>query len=452
MKRFLSVLFATLLLSAVLCVYASASDFDAVAEDLSAIGMFRGTDNGFELDRVPTRSEAAIMLVRLYGAEEMAKAAYENGEISHPFTDVSAFTSPYVAWLYTNEITNGFTDTTYASQRACSAQNYVVFLLRALGYKDGIDFQYADALSFAQSKGFYNPEMFNGEFLRDDLAALTYQALAADMANGKTYLLDNLISDGAVNAKAAKSLTEKIQLYRSMTSAMATMDENAMDIDIDTKMNLTMSAAGETITSSADVSGNMKMITDSPDIQLAYSMKTTNNGVSTEINLWMKDGWMYFHTDDLAMVKYHMEDQAAALESIEPIDMDTLDVSGLAMLDSISSRKSGSNTIYTMVINQNLGGLDSLAEEETTASSFTPITVIYTVDYRGHLKSVEMTYSADMTMEMPLTDGSAEKIEVRSDYHIMMKINATGNKVKITWPDFSDASEIVGGNSWPVGL
>ena len=149
MKRFLTLLFTTLLLTAALCVTASASDFDAVAEDLSAIGMFRGTANGFELDRAPTRSEAAIMLVRLYGAEEKAKAAYDAGEISHPFTDVSQFTSPYVAWLYTNGITNGYTATTYASQKPCSTQNYAVFLLRALGYKDGQDFQYADALTFA---------------------------------------------------------------------------------------------------------------------------------------------------------------------------------------------------------------------------------------------------------------------------------------------------------------
>ena len=184
MKRFLTMLFTTLLLTAALCATASASDFDAVAEDLSAIGMFRGTANGFELDRAPTRSESAIMLVRLYGAEETAKTAYDAGEISHPFTDVSQFTSPYVAWLYTNGITNGTTATTYGSAKPCSAQNYPVFLLRALGYKDGTDFQYADALAFAQEKGFYSPELFSGTFLRDDLAALTYQGLAADMADG----------------------------------------------------------------------------------------------------------------------------------------------------------------------------------------------------------------------------------------------------------------------------
>ena len=230
MKRFLTLLFTTLLLTAALCVSASASDFDSAAEDLSAIGLFRGTEKGFDLDRAPTRSEAAIMLVRLYGAEDAAKAAYDAGEISHPFTDVSAFTSPYVAWLYTNGITNGFTATTYASQRPCAAQNYAAFLLRALGYQDGKDFAYADTLTFAQEKGFYEPTLFTGTFLRDDLAALTYQALAADLADGSTYLLSSLISSGAVDAKAAQPMTEKITAFRALQGAFAGMDANAMDL------------------------------------------------------------------------------------------------------------------------------------------------------------------------------------------------------------------------------
>ena len=122
MKRFLTSLVTVLLLTMALTVAASASDFDAAAKDLSAIGVFRGTEAGFELDRAPTRSEAAIMLVRLYGAEEQAAADYEAGTISHPFTDVSDFTAPYVAWLYTNGLTNGTSATTFGSAAPCSAQ------------------------------------------------------------------------------------------------------------------------------------------------------------------------------------------------------------------------------------------------------------------------------------------------------------------------------------------
>ena len=84
MKRFLTVFLSAMLLCSMLCVPASAASFQSAAEELSAIGMFRGTDKGFELDRAPTRSEAAIMLVRLYGAEEEAADAYASGEIKHP--------------------------------------------------------------------------------------------------------------------------------------------------------------------------------------------------------------------------------------------------------------------------------------------------------------------------------------------------------------------------------
>ncbi|WP_036630651.1 MULTISPECIES: S-layer homology domain-containing protein [unclassified Oscillibacter] len=142
MKRILTILAATLLLTAAMAGTASASSYDSVAEELSAIGVFRGTAGGFELDRAPTRSEAAIMLVRLYGAEDEAKAAYEAGEISMPFTDVSETAAPSVAWLYSQGITNGTSATTFGASSPCSAKMYCAFLLRALGYEDGVDFLY----------------------------------------------------------------------------------------------------------------------------------------------------------------------------------------------------------------------------------------------------------------------------------------------------------------------
>ena len=230
-----------------------------------------------------------------------------------------------------------------------------------------------------------------------------------------------------------------------------------MDMDIDMKMDMTMSAEGESMTTSADVTGNMKMIVDGTDIQLAYLIKTTTDGVSMETNMWMKDGWIYFYSGDDTMLKYQMNDPSAILEDIEPINIDTLDVSGLAMLDSITSKKSGSNTIYTIVINENLGGmLDSVAaltgEDEAMSMTLSPITASYTVDRKGNLKSIAMLFSAAMTMELPMEDGTALSMNLKYDYDMTIKINATGNQVKIVYPDLSAASEVVGGNSWPVGL
>lgn len=449
MKRFLSLLFTTLLLTVALCVTASASDYDAVAEDLSAIGMFRGTANGFELDRAPTRSEAAIMLVRLYGAEETAKKAYEAGEISHPFTDVSEFTSPYVAWLYTNGITNGFTETTFASQRPCSAQNYTTFLLRALGYKDGEDFQYADALVFAQEKGFYEPIMFSGEFLRDDLAALTYQGLAADTADGETYLLDKLIQDGAIDADAAKPMTETFEAYRAMESAFSGMDENAMDMDINMDMNVRMEAAGEVMEMPTSTTGSIATIVDGSDVEMAYALTTVAEGTEMDMGMWLKDGWMYMSMsteDGLLNVKAPVEDELAVMEEVGTVDVSAMDVSGLAMIESIVTKKNGSNTEYTMVIGQGMDGMvdsvSAMTGDDTNGTNISDMTITYVVDRNGVLKNMNMAFSAGMEMPFPMEDGTVMSMKLQYDYIVEMAIKATGSSVRIKYPDFSKFTEI----------
>ena len=453
MKRFLTVFFTALLLTAALCVTASASDYDAVAGDLSAIGMFRGTANGFELDRAPKRSEAAIMLVRLYGAEEEAKAAYDAGQISHPGTDVSDCTSPYVAWLYNKGITKGATATTFGSAGPCSAKMYCAFLLRALGYEDGVDFQYADTLEFAQQKGFYDPTMFAGDFLRDDLAALTYQGLATDLKDGSTYLLDSLVKSGAVDAESAKPMTEKIDAYRAMSAAMNTVDANAMDVDVDMQMDMTITAEGETMQVPSTMRGNLKMIVAEDDsVQMAYTMKTVSQGESVDMDIWMKDGWVYLSTEmngEAMKLKYSVEDQLAAVEGLGTVNVDAMSVSGLAMLESVTAKKaSGGNTEYTIVIGE---GVNSLVENVlgmmgqdvgSMDMRLGKMTATYTVDSKGNMKKVDMTFTASVKMDVPMEDGQSYSMAADYDYDMTMTVNATGKNVKVTFPNFSDFQEI----------
>lgn len=103
------------------------------AQMLYDLGLFRGTENGFELDRVLRRDEAAAMLVRFLGGEEQALA----GDWSHPFTDVPAWADPYVGWLYENGLTKGVSETRYGAAQATTTGQYAVFLSRALAGGDG---------------------------------------------------------------------------------------------------------------------------------------------------------------------------------------------------------------------------------------------------------------------------------------------------------------------------
>lgn len=479
MKRFLTLLFTTLLLTAALCVTASASDYDAVAEDLSAIGMFRGTANGFELDRAPTRSEAAIMLVRLYGAEENAKTAYAAGEISHPFTDVSEFTSPYVAWLYTNGITNGFTETTFASQRPCTAQNYTVFLLRALGYKDGTDFQYAEAFNFAMTKGMFDTSFLGGTFLRDDLAAVTYQALACKLADGSTYLLDSLVKSGAIDKTAAKPITDKIETYQKLASTSMETMKDSLDADIAMKMNMDMKMAGTAEGQSMDMNaavamdakGNIQMILNKDlkmglklDMNMDMKMKDVDGTEMTltqpmSMGMWIKDGWLYMQQDESCYKMELGEDMNEFLTVYQEIMAQVGEMSDMSVammmpyLDEISATKNGSNTIYTLTVNEDafmgmmndvmdmvfaeLGGDLSLGLD----MDLTDCTYTYTVNSRGQLKNV--TAAAKMNMKLDMSEGQETAVMTMGiDMNMEMKVNATGSSVKVSYPDLTKFPDI----------
>ena len=205
-KRIICLLLTACLLISGLCMGVFAATPEQVAEELCTIDVFRGGATGFGLDRAPTRNEAAVMLVRLYGAEQQALYEYECGYTSHPFTDCVDWAEPYIAWLYTNGLTRGVSATSFGGNRVCSAKDYAVFLLRSLGYVDNYDFTYDGAEDFAAYAGFYNRHLYGGQFLRGDLALMTYYALSCKTADGKRTLLDSLVESGAISRDAARSM------------------------------------------------------------------------------------------------------------------------------------------------------------------------------------------------------------------------------------------------------
>ncbi len=447
MKRLVTLLVTALLMTAALCVSASAADYQSAAEDLSAIGMFRGTVNGgFELDRAPKRSEAAIMLVRLYGAEEEAAAAYQSGEISHPFKDVGPIASPYVAWLYTKGITKGATATTFNSNAACTDKNYVVFLLRALGYEDGKDFQYAESLTFAEKLGFYQADYFEGPFLRDDLAAITLQALATDKKGGETYLLKSLIDTGAVDATKAKNLTEKIENYRALTRATDAVDSVSQDTNSLTQARGTVQYAGDTMDVSFDSSTREKIVLRNGKVQFSSETKITQNGETTESGTWIKDGWLYIYTKDggvTAKNKVAVDDSMTDADLAE-VESNQVDKVGLSAIKSISVVKDGLTSYYSVDVDASAaaflsGILENYVDEDDkdlTSIEVSDIKVTYTVNGQDVLGAMTTSFRLKIVYASGEFQGDPMVMDMK--YTVASNILATGNAVSITFPDFSD--------------
>ena len=206
--------------AAMLTASAFAANYTNCADSLHEMGLFQGTQNGYDLDRTPTRAEASVMLVRLLGKEAEAKTL----TYTAPFTDLKGWEKPYVQYLYSNGLANGTNRTTFNPTGKCTAQMYAVFLLRALGYSDTADFSYANAIETAREQGIYDTGIINVQnFLRDDAAAASYTVLSVSPKNSEGTLLGQLVSENAIteaDAKRYQSLFSSYAQYREATAGM----------------------------------------------------------------------------------------------------------------------------------------------------------------------------------------------------------------------------------------
>ena len=208
----------------------SAALYQEQADILFDLGLFKGTTTGYNLDWTTTRAQAATMLVRLLGLEaEVAAGTYE-----HPFTDVPAWVDNVVGYLYENGITKGVSTVNklFGAEDLCSANMYVTFVLRALGYDEAVgDFAYTTAVDDAVSIGVIDAGLADAladkEFLRDDMVMVSFAALTADLKGGEDgTLLDKLIGDGAVDADTAAQYQEQFDAYAALRDeASAPADE-----------------------------------------------------------------------------------------------------------------------------------------------------------------------------------------------------------------------------------
>ena len=235
-----------LLLGLLWCTPAAAADFEPCADALYNMGLFQGTDLGYELDQPATRIQALIMLIRLMGQEDEALASnYE-----FPYHDVPAWAAPYVGYAFRFGLTDGMSATSFGPNEACTAQMYATFLLRALGYDDlgARDFTYDDAVDFALERDVVDTYCLPGEvFLRDNMVAMSYTALAADPKDGaQETLLERLCADNSVDSTAALPLLTLFAAYRNCVRAAERLNSRE-SVELTTSVSAALSLQDATI-------------------------------------------------------------------------------------------------------------------------------------------------------------------------------------------------------------
>ncbi len=184
--------------------------YTSEAYALKNLGLVKGAANGLELSRGNTRAESITMLIRLLGEEESALASLR----AHPFTDVDAWAQKYVGYAYSMGYTNGVSPTRYDGSSYTTANQYVTFVLRALGYNDSIgDFNYNTAVKDAVRLGVLTSsdmaEMEKTPFYRDMVMHISYRAMSAKVKGSDKTLLAQLVLNGAVSGDKANEFLQK---------------------------------------------------------------------------------------------------------------------------------------------------------------------------------------------------------------------------------------------------
>jgi len=442
MKKILAIILVVALMLGTFAIAASAANFENLAEELYELELFRGTEAGFDLDRAPTRAQALVMLLRLLGLEEQAQTSeYEN-----PFEDMAGhWAVSYAAFAYEHGLTTGTSANNFSPNALASAQMYVTFVLRALGYNDQAgDFTFANALAFGTTVGVFSDLLDTGEFLRDHMVAVSYLALVAEPVGGEfPTLLEQLIADGAVDATAAEVVLRKVDLfeeYMVLSEALAALTRFALA----GTMTLDATVAGQREV--VDMDMEMSIIIDGNDMQMASVMQVTDAGEEMTIYQYVVGGYIYTDADGMRFrmpVEYNM-DQLLAMENMFQVDFE------VNLVTLILGTDIGRGADGALVITYRAGfmddmmrqlltmmGPDALGLDDSMDFSFGDMVYRLYTDADGALTRMAMFMDMTMTMEV---EGAVVSIALRLSFDF--EITATGTDVVIEFPDDLD--------EWPL--
>jgi len=439
-KKILATLLAVAVLVSSLVLTVSAARYESLAEELNSLGLFRGTEAGFDLDRAPNRGEALVMLLRLLGDEEAAL----DGDYEHPFNDVPDWLSPYVAFAYNNGLTTGVAADRFGSTSTATAQQFVTFVLRALGYDDsaGGDFTWDGAIAFGTSVGVFDPILDTGEFLRDHMVAISYLALAAAPASGCCdNLLSRLVRDGAVTASAAEPVFAKFALYEEYMAVEAQMAEMT-EFEMTGTMAVDMGEHGTMNT-------EINLTLSGTELQMSSIGTVTDGDATIELSQWVVDGYEYTRMAIGENVTQHRTpfefDMAEIQQMTQGLNIDELSFAQLLLMTDIG-RGAGGQLVITYrafalqhMVNQVLQQIPigELGMDDSVDFSFGDTVMYLYTDAEGNASRTRMIMNLTISLE---AGGIAVTIPINMNMDMQIV-----EDLEIEFPDDLDDA-----TAWPM--
>ncbi len=425
MKKLLKIFIVCVLAVSALTVCSLAADYTAAADNLNEMGLFLGTGSGYALDSPATRGQAAKMLVRLLGyADKVGR-----GDYSHPFTDVPEWVGAEVGYMYETGLTKGVGGGRFDTDGLCSRQMYATFILRALGYtEEAGDFTYANAEAFARSIGV--EPLNEGQFLRGDMAAVSYSALFLPVKGSDVKLLQKLAEDGAVSAYTADKFLTMYETYCSLRSVRLD-SEGGLHV----KSTQTSSSRSSGINVSRTVSSDVLVEETSAGPRVQLTTEMTYLGARSVRTVWYDAGVLYYRGDE-GSFRIDQDDVSPLLESVTAASGD--DYTGFFNVKSLTAEADASGTVYRLVysaLNMDRSSARLILGDDSVTAKSGDITVTVTAGSDGTLRTWRTAASVTA-----VTGGKS----VEQDVDLTLTVVETGSAVKVTMPDPAEFRELPG--------
>jgi predicted lipoprotein with Yx(FWY)xxD motif len=234
-----AVLFIVIMLVTAMTAFAAGEVVKSETQVVADLGILVGDGAGLTdeyLNKETSRIQAAIMFLRLRGleADAMAFSGKEN------FKDAKLVWSggqTILAYLKANPQLGwqGMGNGNFDPLAGITAQQYYKVILEALGYSQGMDFEYKDVLNVAADKGLSKVASVE-KFKNSNVATATIEALNAKMSSGGKTLAVTLSEANKIDASKLAALQyTKLELMHSTTAGNYLTDAKGMTLYYFTK-------------------------------------------------------------------------------------------------------------------------------------------------------------------------------------------------------------------------
>lgn len=219
LKKFLAVLVVVAMMATTMMTAFGAADAALTpAEKAAGLGLLKGGANGVDdtyLNLTTQRIQTAYIYLRLIGKEAEA-IAYD--ATTENFADVAQVASvpeavKVMAYLRANPQLGWVGDgTNFNPLGEVSGQALYKVMLTAVGYTQGLDFDFADTIGFARAKGFSLAAYvgYADSVTNNGMAAAMIEALGTNMNGKTTTLAQKLVADKVISEADASKYTSYV--------------------------------------------------------------------------------------------------------------------------------------------------------------------------------------------------------------------------------------------------